>query len=120
MGVSFLGSCVYENHIHKGEPVKNQVSERGQKQGAKTHKDGKIRIMNPYLYTSGNCPGLSFKSPFCRLAPCFWPLMNFSSVKYLIWLFNCAFVTKSRFLMHFISLRLFIMVVLKSEQTMID
>jgi hypothetical protein len=53
--------------------VKNQVSEKGQKQGAKTHKDGKIRIMNPYLYASGNCPGLLFNSPSCRLAPCFWP-----------------------------------------------
>ena len=28
---------------------------------------------NPYFYTTGNCPSLSFKSPSCRLAPCFWP-----------------------------------------------
>jgi hypothetical protein len=39
-----LRNCVFSNHIYKGEPVKNQVSERGQKQGAKTHKDGKIRL----------------------------------------------------------------------------
>lgn len=58
--IKFLWACPYlervfvANHAFEGEPVRNQVSERDQRQGAKTLKYDYIRIMNPCLWPFGN------------------------------------------------------------------